>query len=633
MKKGLLSSAGGAAAIAMAALLASCGSSSQEPQGSGSGTSVMRSSGSANGAGSAGSSGASAGTSASPGSGLASGAPDAGLDATLGGSSGSSSSGSAPSSGVASGAAASGSAGTTGTASGASVGDGQAPVTPAAVVTQHNDLGRTGLNPNETLLSPANVDVTHFGKKFVQAVDGWIYAQPLVAPRVAVPSMGVHDLVYVATENDSIYAFDADTKLAPLWRVSFLTTGVTSVPAPDTNEATIVPLIGITGTPVIDLASSTLYVVSETKTTAGPAYAYSLHALDLATGAEKFGGPVVVTAAVAGKAPDAIGGMVSISPLHGGQRAGLALSGGVLYVPFAGHGDRYQYWHGWVVGYDAATLAQKFVYCTTPDANEGAIWQSGAGIALDSASNVYAETGNGSFDGMTGGRDLSESVIKLSATGALVDWFAPHDAVALSNADIDMGSAGPMLLPDQTGPHAHLMIGTGKPAYMYVLDRDQMGHFNAADDSQIVQKVSVHPNAGDSSSGIFATPVYFNGRVYVNAVGDPIRAFSLTAGTLSTASVSETPRTFPNGALFDASSNGSSGGIIWALQGDGFAPSHPVVLYAYDASDLSKELYNSTLAPAMRDAAGPSSKFLVPTVANGHVFVGTQTELDVYGEL
>jgi hypothetical protein len=593
------------------ALLVTCGSPS--PHGSGS---AAGAGGSANGA---------AGTTGSTGS-AGAGSAAAGHGATAGGGVGGNPSGGVSPDGSTDGMTASDAAAMSGQDSGST-----APA--ASVVTQHNDLVRTGLNPNEMILSPANVDAAHFGKKFAQPVDGWIYAQPLVVPQVAIPNMGTHTVVYVATENNSIYAFDADAKQPALWHVSFLAAGVTAVPAPDTNESTITPEVGITGTPVIDVASGTLYVVSETKTTAGPTYAYRLHALDLATGAEKLGGPVAVTGGVAGQAPDAVGGMVSLSPLHGGQRAGLALSGGVLYVPFAGHGDRYQYWHGWVFGYDATTLAQTFVYCTTPDANEGAIWQSGAGIAVDTAGSMYVETANGSFDGMGGGRDMAMSVLKLSAAGKLVDWFAPHDAVALSAADVDLGSTGPMLLPDQTGAHAHLMIGSGKPGYLYVLDRDQMGHFNATDDGQIVQKVSVHPNATSDSQGIFATPAYFNGRVYVSAVGDSIKAFSLTAGTLSTVPVSQTTRTFPTQAHLAVSSNGTAAGIVWMLLADGFTPTHAAVLYAFDARDLTKELYDSTQAPATRDAAGLSSKFLVPTVANGHVYVGTQTELDVYGEL
>jgi hypothetical protein len=605
--KAFLRITGSAVVIAM---LVTCGSPSKHP-------------GSAAGAGGAAGNGA-AGASGSTGA-AGTGSSGAGLGGTVGGGSGGSSAGAVSSDG---------SADVPSSDAGATSGEDSGSTAPgASVVTQHNDLGRTGLNPNETILSPANVDVAHFGKKFAQPVDGWIYAQPLVVPRVAIPNMGTHDVVYVATEHNSIYAFDANTNQPALWHVSFLGAGVTSVPAPDTQEATITPEIGITGTPVIDVASSTLYVVSETKTTAGPTYAYHLHALDLATGAEKLGGPMIVTGSVPGMAPDAVGGMVSLSPLYGGQRAGLALSGGVLYVPFAGHGDRYKYWHGWVLGYDAMTLAQKFVYCTTPDANEGAIWQSGAGIAVDATGSLYVETANGSFDGMSGGRDLSMSVLKLSAAGKLSDWFAPHDAVALSNADVDLGSTGPMVLPDQTGAHAHLMIGSGKPGYLYLLDRDQMGHFNAADDSQIVQKVSVHPNTTSDSAGIFATPVYFNGRVYVSAVADSLKAFSLTAGALSTAPVFQSTRTLNGQAHLAVSSNGNAGGIVWAMVADGFTPTLPIVLYAFDASDLTKELYNSTQAPARRDVAGPSSKFLVPTVANGHVYVGTQTELDVYGEL
>jgi hypothetical protein len=612
--------------LTLVAILAACGSSSQSTESSGAPGAVA---GSSTGAAST------AGTSGNGTSGFANGSPDGGPDATLSGGTASGSSGTS----VGASGMMIGSGSSTGTVSGASPGDAAPEVGggsqgTVAVVTQHNDLGRTGLNPNESVLSPDNVDAAHFGKQFAQPVDGFIYAQPLVVSQVAIPNMGTHDVVYVATENNSVYAFDANTKQAALWHASFLSAGVTPVPAPDTSETTILPQIGITGTPVIDLASRTLYVVSETKTAAGPTYAYHLHALDLATGVEKLGGPVVVAPSVAGTAPDAVGGMVTLSFLHGGQRAGLGLSGGIVYVPFAGHGDRYKYWHGWIVGYDATTLAQKFVYCTTPDANEGAIWQSGAGVAVDATGNVYAETGNGSFDGMSGGRDLSESVIKVSPAGALVDWFAPHDAVELSGADVDLGSAGPMLLPDQAGAHPHLLIGSGKPGYLYVLDGDQMGHFNAADDSQIVQKVSVRPNTTSDSQGIFGSPVYFNGRVYVGAISDSIKAFTVTAGVLSTAPVSQSVHTFANpGALISASSNGTAAGIIWALQGDGFSPANPAVLYAFDALDLTKELYDSTQAPGLRDIAGPVTKFLVPTVADGHVYVGTQTELDVYGEL
>jgi hypothetical protein len=570
--------------VAFVEMLGACGTSSPDkPQGSGSGTTGM-------------------------GSGFTS---DGGPDGTT-------------SSGASSGGGASG--------SGASSG-GVPPSASVGLYTQHNDNARTGLNPSETLLTPATVDMAHFGKKYSQPIDGYAYAQPLLVPGVALPNMGAHNLVYVATEHDSVYAFDADSSQAPIWHVSFLGTGVTTVPPADTGESSdLVPEIGITGTPVIDPTTRTLYVVAKTKEP-GPAYFYRLHALDLATGAEKLGGPIVVNGSMAGTGADNDGGIVSFDALHDLQRPGLALSGGEVYVAFGDHGDHFN-WHGWVFGYDATTLAQKAVFCTTPDADEASIWQSGAGIAADSAGDLYVETGNGDFDGQDAGRDFGMSVVKLSATGAVVDWFTPYDYETLSSGDIDLGSAGPMLLPDQIGPHAHLAIASGKPGYLYVLDRDQMGHVNAVDDSQIVQKVSVNPNACGITSGIFASPAYWNGRVYVAAVDDSLKAFALASGALSSLPVSQSMHVFSYpGATLSVSSDGASTGILWAVEGDGYTPSGPAVLHAYDATDLTKELYDSTQAPAMRDTAGPAVKFAVPTVLNGHVYVGTQSELDVYGEL
>ena len=491
-------------ALALAGATGACKSS----EGGGSATGASGSTGAGNASGGAGATGSAGSGAAGTGAAGSTGSMGVAGSTGNGGATGKAGTTGAAASGGSAGGGTSGSAGT----SGQDAGSGGATAATASVLMQHNDLGRTGLNPNESILTPATVTVAHFGKTFAMPVDGQIYAQPLVVPQVAIPGMGTHDVVYVATENNSVYAFDAATKQAPLWHVSFNSPGITPVPAADTNEGLIVPQIGITGTPVIDVASGTLYVVAETKTTAGPSYAYHLHALDLATGAEKLGGPVVLSGGVSGMAGDAVGGMVSIDPLHGGQKAGLALSGGILYVPLAGHGDRWKYWHGWIFGYDAATLAQKFVWCSTPDANAGAIWQSAAGIPIDSAGNAFAETGNGTFDMNVGGRDLGDSLVKVSATGTLVDWFAPHDAVALGNADQDLGSAGPILLPDQTGAHPHLAVATGKPGYLYVVDRDQMGHFNAAGDTQIVQKIDV-------GGAVFSTPIYFDGRLYVSPNG------------------------------------------------------------------------------------------------------------------
>jgi hypothetical protein len=578
------------------------------------GTSV--SGGAGSGSGSEGSSNSGTSTSGSP-AGASTASSDAGPDGT------SVSGGGSGTTGAASGVGASG--------AGTGAGTGGA----AALYTRQNDLARTGLNPNETTLTPSNVNMAQFGKKFAQPVDGQIYAQPLYMPGLAIPNKGTHNVVYVATENDSVYAFDADSKQAPLWQVSFLSAGVTPVPAmPDADSPTIQPQIGITGTPVIDPATSTLYVVAETKVAAGPAYFYHLHALDLATGAEKLGGPVAIDASVTGTGADAVNGVVTLSAQHELQRAGLAFNGGVVYIAFGAHGDRYQFWHGWVLGYDATTLTQKFIYCTTPDADEGSIWMSGSGIAIDPQGNLYVESGNGTIDAMGGGRDLAMSVIKLSAQGAMLDWFAPHDAVALSNLDVDLGSAGPMILPEQTGAQPHIMIGAGKPGYMYLLDRDQMGHIGATDDSQVLEKVTVAPNTNGNGSGIFATPVYWNGVVFESAVADKISAFAFNGGMISAMPTSQTTQTFAfPGALITASSNGSTGAILWAVQGDGYQPTHSAVLYAFDATNLGKMLWNSGEAPTMRDQAGPVAKYCLPAVVNGHVYLGTQTELDVYGEL
>jgi hypothetical protein len=514
-----------------------------------------------------------------------------------------------------------------------SSGDGVATSPAAGVFTYHNDNARTGQSSTESILSPASVDPTHFGKKFSQPIDGFAYAEPLVLPGVAVPGKGTHDLVIVVTEHDSVYAFDGNARQPPVWQVSFLSAGVTTVPPADTGETQdLVPEIGITGTPVVDAASATLYVVAKTKEP-GPKYVYRLHALDVATGAEKLGGPAVVTATAQGTGADNVGGVETFDSLHDLQRPALLLSGGTVYIAFGDHGDHFN-WHGWVLGYDASTLARRYVWCTTPDANQASIWQSGAGIAADGAGNLYVETGNGDFDGQNGGRDFAMSVLKLSASAAVVDWFSPHDQAALSSADIDLGSAGPVVLPDQSGPHAHLVIGSGKPGLLYLLDRDQMGHFRASDDGQIVQTVSVMPNTSGIQSGIFSTPVYWNGRVYVAAVGDNLKAFSLSAGALSAAPVSRSSHVFGYpGGMLSVSSNGSSGGIVWAVEGDGYTPSAPAVLHAYDATDLTRHLYDSTQAAGGRDTAGAAVKFSVPAVAGGHVYVGTQTELDVYGTL
>jgi hypothetical protein len=522
------------------------------------------------------------------------------------------------------GSSSSGSVGTGGTGGGASGGDG--------VLTWRNDNARTGQYLVETTLTPANVNSKKFGKLASLPVDGYVYAQPLFVAGVKIGS-ATHDVVYVATEHDTLYAFDAGGSATPLWQVSFLTGGATPVPPGDTGETgDLIPELGITGTPVIDAATGTLYVVVNTKE-AGPTYPHRLHALDLATGKEKFGGPIEISASVPGTGGNSIGGMVTFTGLNHLQRPALLLSNGVVYVAIGSHGDHNpDLYHGWVVGYGAADLKQSFVYCTTPDGMEGSIWMGGAGVASDASGSLFVETANGTFDADMGGRNLSESVLKLGKSG-LVDWFTPHDQDVLDSGDVELGSVGAVVLPDQAGPVPHELLASGKTGLLYILNRDAMGHYNAAGDSQIVQFVDVNPNTTDIQGGIFGTPAYWNGTVYVAGVSDNLKAFALSNGKLSTSPTSQSAITFQYpGATPVISSNGASAGIVWVIEGQGYTPGAPGVLHAYDATNLANELYNSTQAGS-RDTPGNAVKFTPPTVAKGKVFVVSQTEVTVYGLL
>ncbi|HTS09748.1 MAG TPA: hypothetical protein VMP68_29550, partial [Candidatus Eisenbacteria bacterium] len=353
--------------------------------------------------------------------------------------------------------------------------------------TYHNDNLRTGVNNGETVLTSANVNSAQFGKLFSYALDGIAFASPLYVANVNIPQNGYHNVVYVATENDSVYAFDADGRSAtPLWHVSFLKSGVTPVPCADVGECGDIPdQIGITGTPVIDQSSGTLYVVA--KTEEGTQYVQRLHALDITTGAEKFGGPVVLQGSTPGSGDGTSGGNVSFDPLHENQRPALLLSNGVVYVGFASHGDNHP-WHGWVLGYSAATLQQVLVYNVTPNGYGGGIWQGGGGLAGDADGNIYFTTGNGTFDVNTGGTDYGDSVEKLTAAGKVPDYFTPHDQSNMEANDLDLGAGGPVLLIDQTGgPYPHLLVSAGKTGTIYVINRDSMGGYSPNGDGQIVQ--------------------------------------------------------------------------------------------------------------------------------------------------
>jgi hypothetical protein len=512
--------------------------------------------------------------------------------------------------------------------------------------TRDVDSLRTGVNPNETVLTPANVNMNQFGKLFSYSIDGVSDASPLYVANVSIPGSGVRNVVYVATEHDSVYAFDADgTQTTPLWKVSFIdpSRGITTVPPDDTGEPLdISPEIGITGSPVIDPASKTLYVVAKTKEVSGQnvTYVHRLHALDLATGAEKLGGPVVIQASVNGKGDGSTGSQVPFISLRENQRAALLLSNGVVYIAFAGHGDQPPY-HGWLLGYSASTLQQVMAYNTTPNGEGGGIWQSGDGPATDSSGNIYFVSGDGTFDGNTGGgRDFGDSFLKLSPSGSVLDYFTPHDQANMNANDLDLGSGGTTLLPDQPGTHPHMAVSAGKNGTIYVVDRDNLGHYNSSNDSQIIQSlVNIFPG-GSFVTGNFKAPMYWNSHLYYSADADYIKSFQVTNGRLSTSPTSQSSFivNYP-GATLAMSANGMANGILWALQRVDLDPlgqsgtRGPGVLHAFDASNLNIHLYDSTEASGNRDALDYAAKWAAPLVANGKVFVATNGRLTVFGLL
>jgi uncharacterized protein (TIGR03437 family) len=498
-----------------------------------------------------------------------------------------------------------------------------------SVLTYHNDLARTGQNLSEAALTPANVNMQQFGRLFSYPVDGYVYAQPLYLPGVAIPGQGAHNVVFVATEHDSVYAFDADRGVTtPLWHVSFLdpSSGATTVPYQNVFGCNqIVPEIGITGTPVIDPASATLYVVAMTMEVSGgtTTYAHRLHALDMTTGAERPGSPVLIQASVPGTGDK--GSTVTFIPRNYKSRPGVLLLNGVVYTSWSSHCDAGTY-HGWLMGYDAKTLTQVSVYNNTPNGSQGSFWAAGAAPAVDAQGNIYLDAGNGTFDADTGGMDLGESFIKLSTSGGLsvVDYFAPFNQLDLNRRDLDTGSSGTLLLPDSAGSpeHPHLLTSAGKEGRIYLLDRDNLGHFQAGADSQIVQSL---PGA---VGGMFSTPAYFNGTVYFSGAGDNLKAFPIAIALFATTPSSQSATKMGGlGSVPSVSANGAANGIVWVLESSGGG-----ILRAYDAANLANELYNSSQNRA-RDALGSYVKFSTPTIANGNVYAGTQNSLAVYGLL
>jgi hypothetical protein len=500
---------------------------------------------------------------------------------------------------------------------------------PAQVTTSQYDNARTGANLSETTLTPQNVNAARFGRLFALQVDGDIYAQPLYLPGVEIPGKGKHNVVFIATEHDSVFAFDADGQPStPLWHASFLTgDAVRPVPASAVQCPFIRPEIGITPTPVIDRATGTLYVLARTKE--GSRYVQRLHALAVTTGAGKFGGPVEIKASVKGRGAGGSGGQIEFDPLLELPRASLLLANGQVYLTWASSCDVAPY-HGWVMAYDAHTLAQTAVLNTSPDAEESGIWQSDTGPAADKDGNVYLATGNGKFDIDAGGRDYGDSALKLSLEkGSLQvrDFFTPFNQKELNTDDNDLGSGGPLLLPDQPGPHPHLLMVGGKGASLYVVNRDRMGKYHPGDDSHAVQVLRI-------GSGIYSAPAYWNQHVYIFAADDVLKDFAVEHGQLSALPVARGNTTFIDpGATPTVSANGSQNGIVWVLRSKGWrSPDTNAVLYAYDAANVAHQLYNSEQNSA-RDRAGLCLRFNIPTVANGKVYLGAKREVDVYGLL
>jgi hypothetical protein len=518
------------------------------------------------------------------------------------------------------------------------------------VFTSRNDNARTGQNVNETVLTTKNVNSTTFGKVFSYPVDGQIYAQPLYVPNVSLPGKGVHNVVYVATENDSLYAFDADGLTAnTLWKVSFINpaNGVTTLNCITLSfECNVWPNTGITGTPVIDPNTNTIYLLVRTQEP-GNNSVHRLHALDITTGAEKFGGPVVISATVSGTGTGTSHGKIMFSTLHDNHRPGILLANGNVYIAWAGQA------HGWVMAYNATTLAQVAAFNTTPNGTLGGVWQAGNGLATDSQGNIYLSTGDGTFDASTGGVDYGDTLLKMDANLNVLDYFTPMDqACRLLPNDLDLGSGGPMVLPAQAGAFADEVVLAGKggdpcdlfngtyAVPIYLANRDNLGQYNPSDDHDIETVAgTVHGYWSNPAywQGPAAQYIYYSGMTTEEGSGDYLKQYTLFNGLMSTAPVAQSANLFPVGSTPSISSNGTTNGILWAIERkdilSALPGTHAAVLYAYDATNVTHVLYNSAQNKQLRDQGGCANKFQAPTIANGKVYVGTQNELDVFGVL
>ncbi len=501
----------------------------------------------------------------------------------------------------------------------------------AQVTTSQYDNSRTGATLTEQILTPQNVNVKQFGRLGAFGVDGAVYAQPLFIPSVEIPGKGKHDVLYVVTEHDSVYAFAANgPNDPPLWKVSFLDTakGVVPVSEDDVQCPFIRPEVGITATPVIDLKTGTLYVLARTKIrhrVSSNEYFQHLHALAITTGVEKFGGPKLITASVPGKGAGVDKGQIPFDPLRENPRAALLLANNLIYLTWASSCDVDPY-HGWVMAYDSQTLAQRAVLNVNPDGREAGIWLSDTGPAADAEGNIYVPTGNGTFDAGSSGRDYGDTVLKLEGSSlAIRDYFTPAEQERISEADSDVGSSGPTLLPDQPGAHRHLLLQPTKDSTIYVIDRDKMGKFHR-DKDDLVQTVHM-------SGGGYGAMAYWNGRAFFAASDDLLRSYVINNGQLTPSAASTTKFENP-GATPSVSADGNKNAIVWAISTKTWngADDKAAVLYAFDANKLGQPIYTSAQNP-QRDRAAMATRFVIPVVVNGHVYFGARSEVEVYGLL
>jgi hypothetical protein len=505
------------------------------------------------------------------------------------------------------------------------------PATPD-ITTFHGDNARDGLNAQETILTLSNVNASQFGKIGFDVTDGLVDAEPLFLANLNVGG-SLHNVLFVATEHDSVYAFDADSG-AQLWKTSVL--GTSETPSDSSICGEILPEIGITATPVIDRKqgpNGTIFVVAMSLDANGN-YHQRLHALDVTTGAEMTASPTEIAATYPGTGPEATNGIVTFAAWNLKERAALLLVNGNVYVTFASICQVLPY-TGWVIGYSESTLQQTQVLNLTPNGERGTVWMSGSGIAADGAGNLFLMTANGTFDttldanGFPSLGDYGDAMLKLTAQGnlAVADYFEPYNGLYLWQADLDLGSGGVVLLPDlkdAQGVVRHIAVGGAKDGNLYVADRDNLGKFNPNDNSNIYQVM-----VGVGS--MYSTPAWFNGFYYVGPRDAPLRVYPVTDAKLASSPSSTTAAQFAYPGTSPAvSANGTQNGIVWAVESNTLLPA---VLHAYDATNLANELYNSGQAGNGRDAFGVGNKFITPLVVNGKVYVGTQTGVAVFGLL